>query len=149
MNKKTIAFASDHGGYELKKSLMMELSDNGNNLYEIMDLGCNSADISVDYPDYGKKASHVISNGEADLAVIICGSGIGISIAANRISGVRAALCHNGLTARLSRQHNDANILALGARIIGIETAKDCLWQFLNTEFEAGRHQKRIEKLCC
>lgn len=138
-----IAFAADHAGFELKEILKKEISELG---YKILDLGTNS-DLSVDYPDYGNKIAEAVTKGKASLGVAICGSGIGISIAANRHKGARAALCHDGLSARLARMHNDANILALGSRLTGIETAKDILQNFLSTPFEGGRHQKRVDKL--
>ena len=140
----TVAFASDHAGYGLKQELMAALAQMSG--FEALDLGANGTS-SVDYPDYGNAAAQTILEGKAELAVIICGSGVGISIAANRHAGIRAALCHNGLMAKLSRQHNNANILALGARMIGVEVAKDCLVQFLGAEFEGGRHDFRVKKL--
>jgi ribose 5-phosphate isomerase B len=140
----TVAFASDHAGYALKQELQELLAQMTG--YVPLDLGAHGTS-SVDYPDYGDIAAKAVLEGKADLAVIICGSGVGISIAANRHAGIRAALCHNGLMAKLSRQHNDANILALGARMIGIEVAKDCLVQFLSAEFESGRHALRVKKL--
>ncbi|UTW54125.1 ribose 5-phosphate isomerase B [Kordiimonas sp. SCSIO 12610] len=138
-----IAISSDHAGYDLKeeiREILLKLD------HEVVDLGPESAD-SVDYPDYGKAAGVAIADGVASRAIIVCGSGIGISIAANRNPAVRAALCTSGLMARLSRQHNDANVLALGARLSGIETVKDCIHEFLNTPFEGGRHQRRVDKL--
>lgn len=138
-----IAITSDHAGYELKeeiKEILLKLD------HTPLDLGPEGTE-SVDYPDYGKRAGEAIANSEADRAIIVCGSGIGISIAANRNPAVRAALCTSGLMARLARQHNDANVLALGARLSGIEVVKDCIHEFLNTPFEGGRHQRRVDKL--
>ena len=112
----------------------------------VLDLGTNGPD-SGDYPDYADGLATAIKGTRAKIGVLICGSGIGISIAANRHSGIRAALCHDTLTARLARQHNDANVLAMGARIIDADVAKDCLDVFLNTEFEGGRHLRRVGKL--
>lgn len=143
MTKKIVAIACDHGGFDLKQVVKSYLAENG---YEVMDLGCDSSE-SVDYPEYGHALGVVMDEGKADLGVVICGSGIGISIAANRHKSVRAALCLNGLMARLSRQHNNANVLALGARLIGPEIAIDCLDSFFNTEFEGGRHQIRVAKI--
>lgn len=143
MPEKTIAIASDHGGFELKKLLIEALKEKG---FVPFDLGTHSAD-SVDYPKYGQLMGTAIESGEAPLGILICGSGIGISIAANRNPAVRAAVCHSGLSARLARQHNNANVLALGARLIGVETALDCLEQFLTTDFEGGRHQRRVDQL--
>ena len=143
MSEKTIAIACDHGGFDLKETFKGILLERG---FEVLDLGANSTD-SVDYPDYGSALATEIEKGTVEKGILICGSGIGISIAANRNPAVRAAVCHSGLTARLARQHNDANVLSIGARIIGLETAIDCLNEFLNTEFEGGRHARRVAKL--
>lgn len=143
MGQETVALASDHGGYELKEVLKRELAAKG---YKLLDLGTDSAD-SVDYPDFGKALAEAVASGKATRGVGICGSGIGISIALNRQPGVRAALVGDSLSARLSRQHNDANVLCLGARTTGIDVAKDCLNAFLSTAFEGGRHTRRVEKL--
>ncbi|WCL52998.1 ribose 5-phosphate isomerase B [Gimibacter soli] len=143
MSAKPIALASDHAGYALKEKVKEWLKARG---YEALDLGAHSLD-SVDYPDFGTAVGEAIASGKAERGVIVCGSGIGISIAANRNPAVRAALCQSGLMARLSRQHNDANVLALGARLIGDEVAIDCLNEFLDTPFEGGRHQRRVDKL--
>jgi ribose 5-phosphate isomerase B len=137
-----VAVAADHGGYELKSLLVPELRALG---YEPLDLGTGNAE-PVDYPDYADKLAEAVSQGRAKFGVLICGTGIGMSIAANRNRGIRAALCHDGLTARLARQHNDANVLALGGRILGVELAKDCLRNFLATKFEGGRHARRVAK---
>lgn len=138
-----IAIGSDHAGYVLKSAVADWLREAG---HEVLDLGTNGGE-SVDYPDFGRAVGEAVASGKAEKGVVVCGSGIGISIAANRVKGARAALCMNGLMARLSRQHNDANILALGERLIGVETARDCLNEFLNTPFEGGRHQRRVDKL--
>lgn len=143
MAAETVALASDHGGFELKEQLKKELAAKG---YQVLDLGTNSAD-SVDYPDFGQALADAIASGKASKGVGLCGSGIGISIALNRKKGVRAALVHNGLEARLSRQHNDANVLVLGGRFTGIEVAKDALNEFMTAKFEGGRHTRRVEKL--
>lgn len=140
---RKIALASDHAGLELKDALKAILTAAG---HEVLDLGTNGPE-SVDYPDYGDRMARAILAGEAGRGVLVCGSGIGISIAANRHRGIRAALCHDTTSARLSRLHNDANVLALGARLIGTEVAKDCLTIFLETEFEGGRHAGRVDKL--
>ncbi|MBI1301587.1 MAG: ribose 5-phosphate isomerase B [Alphaproteobacteria bacterium] len=137
-----IAIASDHGGYALKEAIKERFSDK----IEFLDLGTTSGD-SVDYPEFGAAAGNSVLNGDAVKAIVICGTGIGISIAANRKPGVRAALCTDVTMARLTRQHNDANILALGARITGEEVAMDIVETFLNTKFEGGRHARRVEKL--
>jgi ribose 5-phosphate isomerase B len=140
---KTIALASDHAGYALKALLADELRAFG---HEVIDLGPFGED-SVDYPDYGHALGEAVVSGRAKYGIAICGSGIGISIAANRVRGVRAALCTSGLMARLAREHNDANVLALGSRIIGVETARDCVSQFLHTKFAGGRHAGRVKKI--
>lgn len=138
-----IAVASDHAGADLKNTLADELRARG---HEVLDLGTNGP-ASVDYPDYGYKLAQALADGQAEQGVAVCGSGIGISIALNRHAHVRAALCHDHLTARLSRQHNDANVLVLGGRIVGVETARDCLAAFLDTPYEGGRHAGRVAKL--
>jgi ribose 5-phosphate isomerase B len=144
MAKQPIAIAADHAGYSLKVLLRDELVALG---YEPLDLGTHDATTSVDYPDYGAALAGALKEGRCEKGVLICGTGIGISIAANRHPGVRAALCHDETSARLAREHNDANVLALGARLIGDEVARDCLRIFLKTEFGAGRHQPRVQKL--
>jgi len=144
MAKLPIAIASDHAGYNLKKILCEELGALG---YETLDLGADDAGTSVDYPDFGAALAAALKDGRCEKGVLICGTGIGISIAANRHAGVRAALCHDETSARLAREHNDANVLALGARVIGEVVAKDCLKTFLTTDFGAGRHVRRVEKL--
>ena len=141
--KNIIAVASDHAGFELKEQISFFLSKKG---YEVLDLGTNSSD-KVDYPDYGYKLAEAIADKKAGRGVVVCGSGIGISIAANRNPAVRAALCINGEMAQLARQHNDANVIAFGARLISPEVALKCLEIFLNTEFEGGRHVERVKKL--
>jgi ribose 5-phosphate isomerase B len=138
-----IALAADHGGYELKALLVKDLAAAG---LAVVDLGTNAAD-SVDYPDYADRLAVALKDGRATRGVLICGTGIGISIAANRHRHIRAALCHDETTARLSREHNDANVLALGARVIGPEVARACLNVFLSTKFAGGRHEKRVAKL--
>ena len=139
----TVAIAADHGGFELKSALVPVLQALG---FAVLDLGTSNGD-SVDYPEFADAVAAALKDGRAGWGVLICGTGIGIAIAANRHAGVRAAPCHDGLTARLARQHNDANVLALGGRLIGIETAKDCLTNFLQTPFEGGRHARRVAKL--
>ncbi len=141
---KSLAIGSDHAGYDLKAKLADELRSSG---YEVLDVGTNDGASSVDYPDFGKAVAEAVTSGKADGGVVVCGTGIGISIAANRHPGIRAALCHDVTMARLCREHNDANILALGARLIGETVAKDCLDAFLNTEFAGERHVRRVEKL--
>ena len=136
-----VAIASDHGGYALKEAIKARFAD-----IEWVDLGTDSTD-SVDYPEFGHKMAAAIEAGDAGQGILICGTGIGISIAANRNPAVRAALCVDTTMARLTRQHNDANVLALGERTTGQETAFDIVEVFLNTEFEGGRHARRVEKL--
>ena len=143
MTAKPIAIASDHAGYELKAVLAAELESLG---HEVLDLGTDGP-ASVDYPDFANSLAETILEGRAERGVLVCGTGIGISIAANRHRGIRAATCHDETTARLTREHNDANVLALGARIVGDEVAKDCLRAFLRTAFAGGRHQPRVDKL--
>ena len=138
-----IAIGSDHGGFKLKEIIKEYLINKG---YSVSDLGCYSEE-SVDYPDYAEKVARAVANGEFDLGVLMCGTGIGISIAANKVKGIRAALCHDGLTARLAKQHNNANIICMGGRTTGVETAKDIIDNFLESEFEGGRHLRRINKI--
>ncbi|MFI5033146.1 MAG: ribose 5-phosphate isomerase B [Reyranellales bacterium] len=139
----TIAVASDHAGFDLKEILKSDLQEAG---YAVLDLGTNST-ASVDYPDYGAAMGEAIASGKAERGVIVCGSGIGISIAANRNPQVRAVLAHDTTSARLSREHNDANVVAFGQRLIGIEVAREALKVFLTTAFEGGRHAGRVAKL--
>ncbi len=143
VRQEPIVIACDHAGVDLKDILAADLRAAG---FAVLDLGTNGAD-SVDYPDFGHKLAEAIGRGEAKRGVLICGTGIGISIAANRHSHIRAAVVHNTTVARLARLHNDANVIALGARVVGSEVARDCLKIFLETEFEGGRHQRRIDKL--
>ena len=138
-----IAVASDHAGFDLKEILKRDLQEAG---HEVLDLGTNST-ASVDYPDFGKAMGEVIASGKAARGVLVCGSGIGISIAANRNPKVRAVLAHDVTSARLSREHNDANVIAFGQRLIGVETAREALQVFLSTEWAGGRHAGRVEKL--
>ena len=143
MTKETIALASDHGGVELKSLLAQHLESRG---YAVLDLGTDGAQ-SVDYPDFAVAMANALAEGKATRGVLMCGSGIGISIAANRFAHVRAALVHDAYGARMCRLHNDANVLVLGGRTIGPEIAKDCLDIFVSTEFEGGRHARRVAKL--
>lgn len=139
----TIAMASDHAAVALKAELAQWLREQG---HDVTDLGPDSTD-SVDYPDYGFKLAAHVASGAAEFGVALCGSGIGISIAVNRNPACRCALVSDNLSARLSRQHNNANVIAMGARLIGIDAAKDCLAAFLSTPFEGGRHERRVAKL--
>ncbi|EKE77706.1 MULTISPECIES: ribose 5-phosphate isomerase B [Oceanibaculum] len=140
---ETIAIASDHAGFALKGVLKLELESLG---YAPLDLGTDDT-ASVDYPDYAEKLAQAIKAGKASRGILVCGTGIGISIAANRHREIRAALCQDVTTARLSREHNDANVLVLGGRIVGEEVAKGCLKAFLETPFAGGRHEGRVAKL--
>lgn len=138
-----IAIASDHAAVEMKAALAEHMRQAG---HEVIDLGPATTD-SVDYPDYGYLLAERVASGDADKGVALCGSGIGISIAINRNPACRCALVSDSLSARLSRTHNDANVIAMGARLIGIEMAKECLDQFLATPFSGGRHAGRVAKL--
>ncbi|HEY1606247.1 MAG TPA: ribose 5-phosphate isomerase B [Allosphingosinicella sp.] len=138
-----IAIVSDHAAYDMKAQLADHLRGEG---HDVLDLGTHSTE-SVDYPDYGYRLAEAIADGRAEKGVALCGSGIGISISVNRNPACRCALVSDNLSARLAREHNDANVIAMGARLIGIETAKDCLAMFLATPFAGGRHQGRVDKL--
>ena len=139
-----IIIGSDHAGFDLKEKYKNLLS--GELGYEVTDVGAYSAD-SIDYPDIAQKVAGAISSGEFEKGVLICGSGIGMSIAANRFKGINAALCHNILTAELCRKHNNANILVVGARITGDVLALEILKAYLKTDFEGGRHKMRVDKI--
>ncbi len=143
MPSETIAIASDHAGFDLKSVLKEDLEEMG---YTVLDLGADGPE-SVDYPDYAYALSAAIGGGRARRGVLVCGTGIGISMAANRHQGIRAALVHDALGAQMARQHNDANVICFGERLIGAEVARDCLKQFLETGFEGGRHVGRVDKL--
>ena len=138
-----ISIGSDHGGYDLKEFIAGFLNKSG---HEVIDVGCYS-DASVDYPDFADKVCQSVRSEESERGILICGTGIGMSIAANRYRDIRAALCHEAFTARMSREHNNANILCLGARVIGIEVALDIVRVWVDTEFAAGRHQRRLDML--
>jgi ribose 5-phosphate isomerase B len=139
----TIAVASDHAGFDLKEILKRDLQEAG---LEVLDLGTHST-ASVDYPDFGQAMAETIAAGKVEKGVIVCGTGIGISIAANRNPKVRAALVHDVTSARLTREHNDANVIAFGGRLIGTEVAREALKVFLKTPFGGGRHANRVAKL--
>ena len=139
-----IAIGCDHGGFELKQEIMKHLEENN---IEYKDFGTYTKD-SCDYPVYAKKVAKAILSGECEKGILICGTGIGIGITANKFKGIRAALCHDVFSAQATREHNDANVLSMGQRIIGIEVAKDIVHTFLSTPFSNGeRHKRRIEKL--
>lgn len=139
----TISIGSDHAGYAYKEELKSMLSALG---HDVIDVGAESED-SVDYPDYGTAAAALVRDGRAQYGVLICGSGIGISIAANKIQGIRAANCTSVEMAQLARQHNDANVVAVGQRLVSLDLAKEIVTAFLSTPFEGGRHQRRVDKL--
>jgi len=143
MAGQTVAIASDHAGVNLKSLLKSDLEAGG---YTVLDLGTNGPE-SVDYPDFGFALADAIADGRAEKGVLVCGSGIGISIAANRNPAVRAAVVTNALTAKLARLHNDANVVCFGERLVGSEIARDAMKVFLDTEFEGGRHARRVDKL--
>ena len=138
-----IALGSDHGGYALKQHVMAYLTEKG---IPYRDFGCDSTD-SCDYPDFGSAAARAVADGTCEKGIVICTTGIGISIAANKVKGVRCALCHEPLSAEMTRRHNDANMLAMGAAITGEALAERILDVFLATEFEGGRHQRRVDKV--
>lgn len=138
-----IAIACDHGGYRLKEVLKASMIDQG---YEVIDFGTNSED-SVDYPDYAYKAAKAVADKECERGVVVCGTGIGVSIVANKVDGIRCALVHDLFSAKATRQHNDTNMIAMGGRVIGEGLALDILNTWLHTDYEGGRHDQRIEKM--
>ena len=140
---KKIAIGSDHGGFELKEEIKSFLLKEG---YEVKDFGTNSNN-SCDYPDYALPVAEAVVAKEFEFGILICGTGIGIGIAANKVPGVRAALCSDTFSAHATREHNNANILTLGQRVVGPGLALDIVNTFLNTKFEGGRHQDRIDKI--
>lgn len=138
-----LAIGSDHGGFELKDYIKEYLDKKG---IEYIDYGTDS-DESVDYPDFGHKIAEAIKNGECERGIVVCGTGIGISIAANKVPGIRCALCSDTYSARMSREHNNANILALGGRILGRDLALEIVETWIKAEFEGGRHERRVNKI--
>ena len=138
-----IALGSDHGGYALKCKIKEHMESRG---YECVDFGCHSLE-SCDYPDFGEAAARAVAAGDCPRGIVICTTGIGISIAANKVAGIRCAHCTDPLSAEMTRRHNDANVLALGAGITGPNLAKRMVEVFLNTEFEGGRHARRVAQL--
>lgn len=143
--KKIIPIGADHAGYKLKEQLIEYLQGKG---YEMKDFGCFSED-SIDYPDFAHPVAEMVESNEGMLGILICGSGNGINMTANKHQGIRSALCWNNEIAALARQHNDANIIALPARFVSFEEAKEMVDTFLTTEFEGGRHQRRVDKIAC
>ncbi len=136
-----IGFGNDHAGVDMKKEIIEFLESMG---HEVVNYGTDEK-VSCDYPIYGEKVARAVASGEVDRGILICGTGLGISLAANKVHGIRAVVCSEPATARLSRLHNDANVLAFGARIIGVELAKMIVETWMNTEFEGGRHQRRVD----
>lgn len=138
-----IALACDHGGLNLKNAIINYLKENG---YEFVDFGTNTTD-SCDYPDYALPAAEAVASGECDRGILICSTGIGVSIVANKVPGVRCAHCHDTYCAEFTRLHNNSNVLALGEKVVGAGYALKIVETFLNTEFEGGRHQRRVDKI--
>lgn len=138
-----IAIGCDHAGFLLKEELKAYLQALG---HEVEDMGTHSLE-SVDYPDYARQVAEAVAQGKVERGIVICGTGIGSSIVANKVPGVRAALCHESYTARMSREHNDSNVLALGGRVLGVELAKEIVQVWLASEFQGGRHALRVEKI--
>ncbi len=138
-----IAIGNDHSAVELKHIIMEHLKEKE---YEVLNLGTDSEE-SCDYPVYGEKVGRAVASGQADLGIAICGTGVGISLAANKVKGIRACVCSEPYTAKLSRMHNNSNVLAFGARVIGSELAKMIVDEWLNAEFEGGRHQRRVDMI--
>lgn len=138
-----IGIGSDHGGFALKEELKAFMEEKG---LDIVDFGTNNTE-SVDYPDYGEAVAKAVANNEVDRGVVICGTGIGISLAANKVKGIRCALCGDVYSAKMSRAHNNANMIALGGRVVGVDLAKEILDAYLNSEFQAGRHERRVDKI--
>ena len=138
-----IAMGNDHTAVELKNIIKEFVTEKG---CEVLDLGTNSSE-SCDYPVYGEKVGRAVASGEADLGIVICGTGVGISLAANKVKGVRACVCSEPYTAKLSKMHNNSNVLAFGARVVGSEMAKMITEEWLNAEYEGGRHQRRVDML--
>ncbi len=143
-DKEKIAIASDHAGVELKAAINEVLEAEG---LAVLDLGPDNPGQSVDYPDYGKAVAKRVSNGELKRGILICGTGIGMSIVANKYPGVRAALVHDRFTAEAAKEHNNANILVLGARVVTVDLAKELVLLWLKTGYAGGRHQRRIDKI--
>ncbi|MCR6112363.1 ribose 5-phosphate isomerase B [Bacillus sp. A301a_S52] len=138
-----IVIASDHAGYALKKDIVQVVEELG---HQVEDVGCDCAD-SVDYADYGIPAAEMVANGKADRGIIICGTGIGMSISANKVKGIRCALVHDLFSAKATREHNDTNVLAMGERVIGPGLAQEITKVWLTTPFEGGRHARRVDKI--
>ena len=140
-----IIIASDHAGYQLKLAVIEHLKNRGIN--DVSDLGADNDNASVDYPDYAKKVANAVNGDEGSLVILICGTGVGMSIAANKVKGIRAAHASDPYTSKMSRKHNDANILCIGSRVLGPGLAFDVIDAWLDVEYEGGRHQKRVDKI--
>lgn len=138
-----LALGSDHGGYQLKEEIKSLLEEKG---VDFEDFGTDSTD-SVDYPDFASKVGQAVAEGDCDRGILICGTGIGMSMAANKIKGIRAALCHDVYSAKMTKRHNNANVLTMGARVIGVDLAKEIVAAWLGEEFDGGRHKRRIDKI--
>lgn len=140
----TIAMSSDHAGYELKRIIAAHLEAQG---YEVIDFGPDTGGASADYPVYGERAAQAVASGVCALGILVCGTGIGISLTANKVRGIRAVSCSEPYSAKMGRMHNDANVLCLGARVVGSEMAKMIVDVFMNAQFEGGRHQRRVDMI--
>jgi len=138
-----IAIGNDHAAVAMKNHIVKYLEDKG---YEMVNFGTDTSD-SCDYPVYGEKVARAVASGECELGILICGTGIGISLAANKVKGIRAAVCSESYSARLTRQHNNANIIAFGARVVGEAVAEEIVDEFLNAKYEGGRHQRRVDMI--
>ena len=143
MNKKIIAMGSDHAGYNLKEKVKAHLIENG---YEVIDVGTNSTD-SCSYVDFADALCNTVTSGKAELGILVCGTGIGMSMAANKHAGIRAAACSDTFSARMTRLHNDANVLCFGERVVGMGLACDLVDNFIDAEFEGGKHQRRVDMI--
>ena len=141
--KPRIALGADHAGFHAKEIIKTFLHEQG---YEVVDLGANSED-SVDYPDFGRAAAERVASGGAELGILVCGTGIGMSMTANKVPGIRAAVAHDAFTARMAREHNDANVLTLGGRVVDDAKAVEIVREFLGVQFVGGRHQRRVDKI--
>lgn len=141
--KPRLVVGADHAGFRVKEAVKKFLAEQG---YEVQDMGTDSEE-SVDYPDFARLVAEKVARGEADLGLLACGTGIGMAITANKVPGIRAAIAHDAFTARLARQHNNANVLAFGGRVVDEKTAIEIVREFLNTKFEGGRHQRRVDKI--
>ncbi len=142
--KLKIVLASDHGGYDLKREIFKHLHHLG---YECVDMGTDSATESVDYPDFAKKAADAVASGDYDKGILFCGTGQGIGMSANKVKGIRCAILSDVYSARMTAAHNDANMIAMGGRVLGVDLAKEIVTAFLEGSFEGGRHQRRVDKI--